>query len=124
MNTVESQHAGGRDLAARKVKTSCVSVLNSTWFPLIQPLELSVLVRAMEGPREDVTVLRELNLPQRTSRLIDVVSVDGRYHRDTSKLWEPMRGFVHTQSQRLPATAREGYGCFQTIGFGWVAQRC
>ena len=45
-------------------------------------LKFSVLVRAMKGPRKDVAALRKLNLLQRTSRLINVVSIDGPISRE------------------------------------------
>ena len=81
MNAIHAGHARCRDLS-----TECqylARVCAELHMIAVDPaLQFSMLIRSMEGSRNNVAVLTELDLFQRTSRLAGVVGVDGPVARD------------------------------------------
>jgi hypothetical protein len=80
VNAIHAGHARCRDLSTKCQYLACVCA--ELHMIAVDPaLQFAMLIRSMEGSRNNVAVLTELDLFQRTSRLACVVGVDGRVAR-------------------------------------------
>src|SRR5271168_1465540 len=84
VNAIHAGHTRCRDLSTECQYIACVRA--ELHMIAVDPaLQFAMLIRSMEGSRDNVVVLAELNLFQRTSRATCVVGIDGPVARDVRR---------------------------------------
>ena len=91
VNSIHAGHAGCRDLSAEGQHIVCIGA--ELHVVAADPaLQLAMLMGAMEGSRDDVADLRDLDLFERASGLAHVVGVDGPVAGEVGWWWRGGRG--------------------------------